>query len=297
MTMLAGDLNDAVDLSELLESPSAPPELVDIAIATRLAVGVASAGRLDEYQQHLTKMESRQRKTSSRHYLGVTLLNGAIMALMRGQARLAVTKSAEAMELLRDGPRRSEFNAAQMCQGRALAHVGEWRRASQLMQSALSQMEGVVRNEALVEAAEAWVWYGDAAGAARLVAMARSDQFGSRLADDHLALVEADLLVRTGRIAEADQALTRVPDRAVTGSTAFETRKRFVLARRDVAAGGPDAQANIDRALDLATRQRADLFMSLDEVLAACIGDEGEFDRRIARIADGDITTYRSLLS
>ena len=125
VSMASGELDAAHTLALVLAASDAPVDLQEIARATVTALEVSARGNLTEYQAELQRMEDEHRAAGQLHYLGVTMLNAGYVAEMRGDAALALEKSAFAERLLRDGRRRNELVAARMIHAWAIAHLGD----------------------------------------------------------------------------------------------------------------------------------------------------------------------------
>lgn len=269
MNFAVGDRGAAHDLAEQLIRSDAPEGLIAIAKASKAALDACDTGRLDEYQSVLEQMEQEQRASRSTHYLGVTLLNLAVVAQARGRANEALDRSRVAAELLTSGSRRGERVAARMCMGWALAHIGQWPQAEFELAEGLNHAEGSVRNEALIESAYCWIRYGALDEAMRLTSLATHDPNPSVLATSLLPLAQAELMLRLARPEEARRILDRIDRRVGSMALAFESRRQYVEAKTAYALRSPGFEQAISEALSVSREQGSDYYSEVLVVLQA----------------------------
>ena len=190
-----------------------------------------------------TSPRLRQRSLFSRHASKLRDCHNA-----RSQSISGCSKGRRSDRLLRGGSRRSELMAApRVSHALAVAHLGQWDLASTELLETIAEVDGTLRSEALVEAADAWTWYGDSGGAVRLQSQAEHDGNPSAFAIAHLALTRARLLARLGHGWTKQRSPWPPCERSL--SIAVEAMNResahFAAARIAVRAGdrGPQPQS------------------------------------------------------
>jgi hypothetical protein len=92
-------------------------QLRQIALATLLTIEASTHGSVRELDTVLSELEASQRATGQNHYLGVTLLNRAIVGMVAGDVPRALGQATEAADLLARGLARGELWAALRCRG------------------------------------------------------------------------------------------------------------------------------------------------------------------------------------
>jgi DNA-binding SARP family transcriptional activator len=280
MNFVAGNAEVAVRMAHELEKSDAPPRLRAIARGSRLAIEASRAGRVDVLQATLEELEEDQRSSKSTHYLGVTLLNIAQVDIHRGRSESAIAHAREAVQILTTGSRRGEANAARMCLAWAYAHGGRWPEAQAEIQDVLAHAEGTVHNDCLIEAAEIWIRYGEIDEAARLTSAAVHHPDPSPLSATHLPLLEAEILLRSGRVTEAQLAFARADPNGAT-VMGLEARHLYVRSRIAIAEHAEDRVQTASHGLQFAAEQRLDYFAELGLLLRGAAGSNDEFDAAV----------------
>ncbi len=295
VTGSVGNLEESRQLAVTLVEQGAPPRLASIARGLILAVDVTSSGDLNELHDLLRTMESSQREARDNHYLAITLLNEGVLALPRGDAELAVVKSAEAIRLLAVGGRRLELTAARMSHAWGLAHVGHWEQAASEIADVLSSTDGIARNEALIEAAFIWTRYGDAHGARRLINLARSDRHPSMMSPSSLPLVEAELACRGLEANALPDFVAAIPTNPSNAAPAYSIHRRYVEAYAAAVlgqAGAAELTAGVQHQAQL---QHAAHYERCAALLGAAIRDDASFDRVLLHLSDQDPSCVTTL--
>src|SRR5262249_43894657 len=109
INVIAARYDVAVPLAESLVDSDAPEELRKIGRAVILAVQASLDGSLVDYERALRKLEREQRAVDVPHYLGITLLNSAVVNNARGVFKAASHQAAEACDLLRPSGKSNEL--------------------------------------------------------------------------------------------------------------------------------------------------------------------------------------------
>lgn len=133
----------------------------ELAAAMIQLVEVSDRGSLPSFETTLRRLVRHQSRRGDLHYVGITNLNLATLAVWRGDSEAAIEYASLAEQALQKSSSGFEIVSALLARARALAQLGRWTGAVAAMEVALSTTHPVAFAEALIEAAETVAWYGD----------------------------------------------------------------------------------------------------------------------------------------
>jgi ATP/maltotriose-dependent transcriptional regulator MalT/DNA-binding SARP family transcriptional activator len=266
-----GDTTAALAFATRLREQTTSDHLRLIADGTASLVASSSHGNVDTLANQLLSMAAKQRGVHP-HYFGVTMLNLAIISILRDEPRVSIQYADEAIDALQGTSSRMEYSSALMSKAAALTMLGDLDRAEIEIGRAISLGQA----EAALERADLSDSYDDALSTwAQLEAVDASQLNASdRLAFD---LQCARFFSRRGR---HDDAITRVAlvQPAIVGLYPGQASARLATAAYvAVAAGSVDAQAIADEAFSLSKRQGAHWWRRVSGLLKAFLGSDEEF--------------------
>jgi len=259
----AGQVDEALQFAGQLRDTSANDQLRLIADGTTLLVASSSDGNVETLSRHLLAMATKQRGIHP-HYFGVSMLNLAIISILRDDPGAAVDYAHDAIDALQETSSQIEYSSALMAKATALIMLGEAAQAAPEIDLAshLGQAEAALDradlSDSYDEPGTTWAQL-DALDASRLNA---SDQLA-------LAMQYARFFARRGRHEEASARMANVPAEVVGLYPGQASARLATAAYVAVAAGAPDGAALADEVFRLAKRQRASRWQRVAELLRA----------------------------
>jgi ATP/maltotriose-dependent transcriptional regulator MalT/DNA-binding SARP family transcriptional activator len=275
-----GNPSDALAFARKLKATTASDHLRLIADGSALLVAADGDGSLVTLASQLLSMATTQRGIHP-HYFGVSMLNLAIVSILRDDPREAIGYADQAIDALRETSSRMEYSSALMTKATALTLVGEADRAA--VEIGLATALG--QAEAALEGAELSDSYDDASTTwARL----ESVDVVHLNATDRLAfdLQWARFFSRRGRHEEAVSHMSNIRAE-ISGLYQDQASAHLATAAYvAVAARSPDASEIAGEAFESAKRQGAVRWRRVSGLLKAYLLGDQEFGSAVAAVGD-----------
>lgn len=274
----AGDLAPALGLAERLATTASSVTLRQIGAATQSVLEVSLDGDLDQGLTVLASLTDLARRQGHVHYVGVSLLNSALLRKAQGAADEALRNATDAIDALAAGSAIWELQAAHLAQAWAHAHLGDLPKARSILSASSERASSATRPEWLLEALQIETWYGD-----HLIAEGYADQLARvELAPSmaplaRLAVVE--LAIRVGDIERARKELPQQPPVVPTQEPGMVSHYQAIAAHLAVVDANPGARDLLHEAFAFASRQGAWLWASIARTLLAAVDARDGEDR------------------
>jgi DNA-binding SARP family transcriptional activator/tetratricopeptide (TPR) repeat protein len=274
----AGHSDSALAHAGQLRDTSDNEHLRMIAEATMLLVDSGGEGHLEALFGRLLSMAEKQRGTHP-HYFGVSMLNAAVISILRDDLEASILQADLAIDALRETSSRIEFSSALMTKGVALTMLGQPQRA--LLDLELASTLG--QAEAALDRADLSDSFGDPSGAwAQLEALEPENLNASdRLA---LHLQCARYYSRRGEHEKARASMVDVQADVVGLFPAQSSTRLTTEAYVAVAGGFADGPALALEAYRAAKRQGAHRWRRVTEVLVACARGTAELPSAVTSV-------------
>jgi DNA-binding SARP family transcriptional activator len=274
----AGETGPALAHLEKLRTTTKGEQLQLIADGMRLIFAAGGQGDLNAVSRHLLSMAERQRGTHQ-HYFGVSMLNLAVISILRDEPGQGIEYSQQAIEALEDTSSRIELSSAYMAKATALIMLGRGEEANGVAEFAATfgQVEATLERADMVDSygdpEQAWGLLDAAEGRADLNL---NDRFS-------LAQQLSRYFSRRGRHGEAHAQL---PDFAPsrTGSFLGQIPALSTAAYVAVAANDQDQDARVSTAVQSAKLQGADHWRRILELLRASTGTIADLSATIMAV-------------
>jgi ATP/maltotriose-dependent transcriptional regulator MalT/DNA-binding SARP family transcriptional activator len=269
--MLAGDIAGALEAGRLLEV-SASAEIAALARAFQRILETSLIGSLDAAHRELRDLAVVLRERKALHYLGVCLLNSALIQLARGNPQDALNDSDEAITSLVTSGAVNELVSARTARAGALVALGRLAEARTEGRNAWEaappgQLPEVVSDLARIEA-----FYGESQVGWEVIRRMSDELDPSSDTGGQLALTKAMLLIRDGEFEAGGRVWRDVAAGEPHSLAGFEAIRRLVGGYAQLMAGEEIAGAESVRSgVDLATAQGAWLWRDFGHALDALV--------------------------
>jgi ATP/maltotriose-dependent transcriptional regulator MalT/DNA-binding SARP family transcriptional activator len=278
---LTGDLSASVVTARALQALQPDPALSMIARGNILVASESLDGDLEEGAQILDEALALQARRGHEHYRGITLLNLAETCRARGLASQALVHSNQALEVLTSSSAGFEVYTLHMARAWALHHLGREAEADEALTHAVPSA-GPERPMMLLETADIESSYGDPDVAKLFLDQAATLSLRPDV-EDLRRLVLADLLSRTSN-GSADGFPAGIDLARPRAIVSFAGRVHLTSARAAMRAQR-SAWPELQMAIDLFTRQRADYWKNCAELVRAVAGfSANEMSAALVRI-------------
>jgi DNA-binding SARP family transcriptional activator len=200
-----GDV-DMLTKASLELSGCGDAELVSIARSATLLFLSSDSGTLGSLSNALIETARINRERGHRRHEGISLINLAFTDQARGDHGAAAGAASRALSLLAATGDATDVAAARVGLAKARAHQGAWAEALSHLQAVLGENEHWVEPEAIAEAVELLVMYGDPASAQRIT----ERRLGAKSPSDvhpYWALTSARLELALGRPDRASELI------------------------------------------------------------------------------------------
>ncbi len=279
MYLHAGQSANANDFARRLKETSNSDQLTLIADGMRLIVSASSDGNVDLLSRQLLAMAEQQRGIHP-HYFGVSMLNLAVISILRDEPRLAIERADQAIDVLRDTSSQIELSSALMAKASALTMLGHLDRAAAEFEiaSKLGQAEAALERADLADS------YDDPDNALALldaVDGAATLNLNDRLALD---LQTVRFLARRGRHEEAISRMSEIHPQMAGAFPGEATARLATAAYVAAAAGSSDSMTLARGALEAGKRQGAERWRRVAQLLSGFSATDLEFSTAIASI-------------
>jgi DNA-binding SARP family transcriptional activator len=276
MYMHAGDIATATAHLDRLRSTSRSEDLRLIAEGMAMMIAASGSGELEGLTRHLQTLAERQRG-AHQHYFGVTMLNLAIITILRDDPSAAIDYTASAIEALEETSSQIELSTAIMTRATALMMLGRIDEAERVS----DQASAYAQSEAALERADMMDSYGDPEATWALLDRLDGNTDLNRNDRMSLSLQVSRYLLRRARY---EEAATRLADLPSDASGTFVGRMVAGLgtsAYLAVAAGSPEGPDLATKASQAARVQGAEQWRRIAELLRAFCGSAEEFTATI----------------
>jgi LuxR family transcriptional regulator, maltose regulon positive regulatory protein len=277
--MHAGETEPALANLEGLRTTTREEELRLIADGMRLMIAADGNGDLNAVSRHLLGLAERQRGTHQ-HYFGVSMLNLAVISILRDEPGQAIDHARQAIEALEGTSSRIEISAAYMANATALMMLGQAEQADQIAEyaSAFGQIEATLERADMLDS------YGDPEHAWELLDSVEGridlnliDRFslGHQLSRYHL------------RRGEHTEASARLPEFRPVQTGAFLGQAIAALSTAAyvaVAVADQDRDSKVSKALKAAKTQGAQQWRRVLELLRASYGSNEDLAATIKSV-------------
>lgn len=274
-----GDSQSAIAFVGQLRDTSTSEHLRLIADGTALLVESSAGGDLETLSSQLLSMASSQRGTHP-HYFGVSMLNLALISILRDDLTAAVEYAESAIDSLHETSSIVEYSAALMTKGIALTMLGDADRAA----TEIGLASTLGQREAALERAELSDSFGDPRES-----RSRLDSFEptNLIASDRFAF-QIQCARYFARRGDHDAAWAHMADveANIVGLYPGQSSERLAaLAYVAVASRSADGAALALEAHQAARRQGAHRWRRVAEILRAC--EEGPVALSTATVTVG----------
>ena len=265
---LAGDIAGAVEANRLLEQ-SGPSELSDLGKAYQRVLDASLQGALHDAVGDLRRLASDLRRDERHHFLGVALLNLALVYIGQGEGALALQAASEAVHALAATSSRVELVSARLARAHALALLGQIDEARDEFDIAAAEARPGQALELAHEIAQIEALFGDASRAHdRIEEATRFLVEGTDFAEQAMY---ARALVRIAhgefRSALADASRLRFGEPQT--APAFEARRFLLKGLAAALSGDTNAKDDLQAGADLAASQGGWLWAMYGQLLVS----------------------------
>jgi LuxR family maltose regulon positive regulatory protein len=266
----SGDVAGALEASRRLDA-GAESTLASIARAYEHTMASSVGGSMDRAAKTLRSLAETLRRESRDHFLGVTLLNLALVEVARGSIEEALQWSDEAVELLGKTSAGVELVAARLARAQSLGLLGRMEEARGEMELAKSG----ARAGQLLELAADIGWIESMLGdGTRVRDYVEEITSGAKIVEDgaeEALFARALVRISDGNIDAADADLQVLRFGAPATNLAFEVQRHFLVAVVRALQDSEDAEPAARRGLGLARQQGASLWADYGELLLALV--------------------------
>jgi ATP/maltotriose-dependent transcriptional regulator MalT/DNA-binding SARP family transcriptional activator len=294
LTMLTGDIEGARRHAEELASQPSRPTLTAIAASVLAATASSVDGSVRESVDRLRDMAADQTAHGLRHYAAVTHVNLAVALRVLGDQLGAIDAASEALsELDTAETSRPEAFAARSARAAANAHLGAWAGAQEDLLVATRAPHDLARAEALIEAADTYAWYESQAAAYECLELAEPLVSDSAALRSMWSVSKAQLLVRSGRLAEAEACLGMSSIDQVGAMPGLKARRLLIEAERLFCQSRFEAKIAAEVARRHSAAQQAGLWERAAALLAALCTEGRSSDtalQRLLRLDPGSVS-------
>jgi LuxR family maltose regulon positive regulatory protein len=282
---LTGDLSASVSAARQLQALQPEPAVNMIARGQIVVAFESLDGDLEESAQILDEALALQARRGHEHYRGITLLNLSETCRARGLASEALAQANQALDVLASSSAGFEIYTLHMARAWALHHLGRVTEADQALAQVVPST-GPERATLLIETADIEAAYGDPLAARVFLDQAAVLSLQPDV-DDLRRLVLADLTSRTTPEA-ADSFPVGIDLARPRATVSFVGRVHLARARSAVRAGR-SPRPNLQAALEVFARQRADYWTKCAEVLRAVADlNSGDLNAAFLRICESE---------
>jgi DNA-binding SARP family transcriptional activator len=270
------------------------PDLTAMASAALIGIEVSGSGNLPEAISAFETLARQQESRGHLHYAAVSYYNAAHLLRCAGRAEAVLRLADRVRDLFEQVGAGGQLSSAMLLLAWGKAHAGMWQQALADVKGA--DPRGVsAQLDMLLEATDMHLWYGSEVVAQSLLARADHLRTVSELHREWLHARRVEALLRSGRVDEACEAVSRVhlrPD----GEPASVARKLFLKARVEAASGGARAKRAAMRARAHAESQGATFWARTAELLVVIIGGGADLDECLEIWPETDMV-YASILA
>jgi ATP/maltotriose-dependent transcriptional regulator MalT/DNA-binding SARP family transcriptional activator len=283
-----GNLDRSIRCAQLLSDRRPDEHLATIAVATEMAIRSSVDEDLEACYETFAEMAAKQRAKGHKHYEGITRLNMSGVCRATGAAARGLGQAREAAHLLAATSAGFEVTAARALEAWALAHLGNWGSANELMNEILTSEHSLSRAETLIEAADLQNWYGDSRVA--LVNLEEARGFLERYPGlvTQWRLTWAQTMIREGQFDDAQTALDLIEPGQWTTEIGYKSRLDAVRAAGAVHTPGAPATVLLAQAAQQANKQRARVWLLYARLLGAISRPAAEMNAIVAAVGRED---------
>jgi DNA-binding SARP family transcriptional activator len=265
---LAGDVAGAIEANRLL-GQATQSAFADIGRAYERTVAASLNGSVDAAEAELQLLADGLRRESQAHFLGVTLLNLALVRISKGSANSALGVAEEAVDILTATSSNIELIAARLARVQALALLGRLDDARQEIDTATRAATSGQAIELAGEIGWAEALFGEVGRARSMVEIVTAGVAAD--SDPGEQAIHARALVRigSGDLAGAAADVGQLRFGQPTTALAFEARRYLLLGLVQLMQGRPEASASIRKGTEIAQAQGAYLWSFYGRTLEA----------------------------
>lgn len=265
---LAGDVSGALSVSEILEN-SGPSVLSAVGRAYQKLMNASLDGSLSAADQELSALVTQFQGVEHQHFLGVTLLNLAMIRLAQGAAATAVDAASDAIDALSATSAGGELVAATLAKAQALGLLGRIDEARAEVAIAVELAPPGQSLELALEIGVLEALFGEGARARpRLEDVTRLLTPDTDTAEQAI-YARALVRIAAGEYEEAlkDSALLRFGEPRT--AMLFEARRHFLVGLAKTLVGDPAGFEAAKTGTDLAAGQSGWLWAEYGRLLVA----------------------------
>jgi DNA-binding SARP family transcriptional activator/tetratricopeptide (TPR) repeat protein len=264
---------DFVVLAEEALRGILPADEADLAQAAIAVAGSQVEGNLEEVSELLEGLASRQSQRGQKRYAAVSRLNRAWVLIWLDRIEDAFASAATAEVEFGKSARSVYRVGAMMARAHALARLGRWADAREVISQALDTASDLARDEAAIEGGSLHVDFGNLEDAESVLASRGSAAPRPEYASVQ-ALPLAGLALRRDDFGSAQEIATSLEEghyRDVAGRLRIQLlRSRVFVARND-----PKASSAIDELMRLGSVQRSPIGIHCASVLSSVYSGTG----------------------
>jgi DNA-binding SARP family transcriptional activator len=273
--VLAGDIAGALDAIRLLEA-SASADIAPLARSFRQMIETSLAGSLDVAYRDLEELAVSMRARGALHYLGVCLLNGALIQLSRGDHEAALADADEAVASLLASGSINELVGARLARASVLGALGRLEEARIEGQKATETAPPGQLLEVVSDLARTEAFYGESRRGWELLGRLTGEVDPSTDTGAQLFLGKTMLRIRDGEINVGRREWQQIAPGEPHSMPAFEVQRRFLGAYLRFLEGDEAVAVDeIHATMELAISQGADLWRDFGQALQALAGQGG----------------------
>jgi ATP/maltotriose-dependent transcriptional regulator MalT/DNA-binding SARP family transcriptional activator len=255
---LVGDLTKASELAANLARAGDTALAKNVGQATYDVIQASMSGLFSDASTSIESVRVESQTAGLTHYVGVALLDMALLERARGNTAKTTECATGAMDALERSSSGSELIAAMLALAWARAHAGQMTEARSWMAAAAERAVGQSRKEWLTESADIETLYGDESTAATMVAELRHAQLNPAL-ELMSRVTDAEFALRQSELDEARRLLDGAPSIPVLES-GFLARWTAVWAHLQVRLGSPEAMDAVTSAINFAENQGSEMW-------------------------------------
>ena len=265
---LAGDIAGAVEANRLLEK-SGPSDLSDLGQAYQRVLDASLRGPLHDAEADLRRLASELRVDGRHHFLGVALLNLALVQTGQGEGALALQASSEAVHVLAASSSGVELVSARLARAHALALLGQIDEARGEFDIAAAEARPGQALELAHETAQIEALFGDGSRAHHRIEEA------TRFVVDGTDFAEQAIYARAlVRIADGDfrsalEDAARLRFGEPQTAPVFEARRFLLRGLAAALCGRANAKEDLQAGTDLAASQGGRLWALYGQLLVS----------------------------
>lgn len=262
-------------------------ELVAIAKSATLLFLSSESGTLGSLSEALIETARINREKGHRRHEGISLLNLAFTELARGDHGAAEAAATRALSLLASTGDATDVAAARIGVAKALAHKGAWAEALSHIQTVLAEKDHWVEPEAVAEAVELLVMYGDPALAQRIAERELGTRVPSKV-HPHWALTSARLELARGHADHAAELIASAGPTVFSIAHGAAVRSLDLQIRASRHPADPNLSEDLLKGLQLNEVQEAWFWWKSTLLTRALVSEDHDLLRYFASLEPSD---------